>query len=279
MKQWFFASVFVAAVIIPGCVIGGPCEYKTTETTARVSLTTVFPYEWDCTDPVEVKLAWGEGAGEWVLTTDAGENLPRACLDDIGLSDGAKVKILIEEETKGSCAPLIVSLVGVDMSSCEALCKTPPECPLSAPVPGQSCGADLSCYYGEPYVCPLDPGTTTFHECINRKWTLKEMPNCEVCGVSCEPPPCILCGHVLSEMPVPPDQITLCNDNSTMLYEAFWTCACVAGNPCAAVCNPEPAATSLCNGASPSPECADCLVNVAAPNGCMNETLACIDDF
>lgn len=259
-------------ILVGGCPSGGPCEYKTYQTTARVSIATAASPEFSCTDPVEVTVAWNDHA--MVLTTGDGRNLPRACLDDVGLSEGAEVNITVQEITEGSCAPFFAFLAAADMDTCENLCEEPPECPATEPTVGASCFGSLSCHYGTPVVCPPEPGTSPFYDCVEGKWTTAEKENCITCGVSCEPP-CSYCAEVAAEGAVPPDQITtFCTASSKMLYDAFWNCMCVPGGACESVCGPV-----YCQGGALSAECQNCLATSSASGGCLDEFGACSNDI
>lgn len=286
MKRALWIATIVNAALVSGC---GDCEYETGFAMARVSVSTPDePYAYNCTnDPVEVSLTW-DGHFEFIRTTD-GRNPPRACIESLGLVDGAEVKIQYVELTSGQhmgiggallCKPSTVTLLDIDPTACDAACDAVPECPKSPPMAGQACLGSLSCNYGDPVNCPTDTGsTTTYHECENGVWSVVEKNNCDICGVSCQPL-CSFCAEALSVPMVPFEQITFCTDSSEMLYTVLLGCMCTPGNPCEPVCNTAPAGDqTFCNGGTMTPECENCVIQTPQPDGCQTEFMDCANDF
>lgn len=284
MKRWLSIAGLSSALYVTAC--GGDCGYVTTNETAHVSVIAAPGYATDCNgDPVEITLSWGNGQAYEIFRYN-GELLSRACAKSVGLVDGADVRIKAKMATKspGSvfgiqpCQEQGVTLLDADISICDNECIDTRTCPVAAPPPGEVCKGSLSCYYGPEVKCPLEPGTTEFLDCVDGVWVANQKQNCDVCAVSCEPPPpCISCGEVDSTKP--PAQFDFCTQASADLYQAVWDCTCVAGNVCEPVCNAAPAgATSLCAGGAMSTECATCMTS-ASPNGCGDVLNACINDF
>jgi hypothetical protein len=289
VKKWLCLATFVNLVIVSGCA--GYCEYDTRIITARVSLASPSSDEiYNCAnDPVEVELSWNGGSDQ-LRTTDY-YNPPRACVESLGLVDGAEVRIQLKEHTAGGgftwtglvvCGSDSATLLDIDPTACDAACEQSPVCPTSEPTEGAHCFGNLICHYGDPIPCEPGPGTGMYHECSNGIWTIVEKNNCDVCGVSCEPP-CDSCADTLSNYsyPVSPDQLTFCTPNSQMLYSALYACSCLPGNPCEPVCNAAPAGEpTFCNGGgSSTTECQTCVMQMSQPNGCQTEFEACANDF
>lgn len=280
MKALLWSTMILGAVTMTAC--DRRCEYERKQVTAKVSVTAMASgsVTSNCTnEPVSISLDWEDGSHQ-VTTTD-GRHLPRECAASLGFVDGADWNVTLSENTGISgipiglvvCEPYIVSLSNLHIGACDAACDEEPRCPAMEPVEKNDCTGPLSCHYGDPVVCPPELGTSTFYDCVDNKWTKIEKANCEACGVSCAPP-CDSCSVAAFENPLPPDQITFCNDASAMLYDAFWTCACISGGACEPLCN-----TSYCSNGAASIECQDCLAKTAPPNGCMDVTNACATDL
>lgn len=285
MKALMWSTMILGAVAMTAC--DRHCEYGSAkQVTAKVSVVPVDPnpVTSNCiNDPVEIRLSWGNDF--YPITTTDGRNLPRECAESLGFVDGADWNVTISENTGTSgipiglvvCEPFIILRSDLHIGECDAVCDEEPRCPMTEPVDKVYCSGSLSCHYGDPVTCPPEPGTSKYYDCVDNKWTVTEKANCDVCGVSCGPPPCLYCGEVLAESIVPPAQITFCNDISVMLYDAFWNCTCVSGGACESVCNT--GSPSYCNGGVPSMECVNCLFNTASPSGCADVTNACSADL
>lgn len=284
MKRWLSIAGLASALFATAC--GGDCEYVSTVETARVSVT-AMPQEvsYCYNDPVEITLTWGN-ENKWVLSWTTDTHLSQACAKSLGLVDGAGVRIKATVPTGdvhsyagiAPCQETDVTLIDIDISVCVNECVPPPTCPSAAPPPGEFCRGSLSCHYGPEVKCPPEAGTTDFWDCVDGVWVANQKQNCDVCGVSCEPPPpCIHCGEVVDVKP--PDQINFCTTASADLYQAFWNCSCVAGNVCEPVCNAAPSGgIAFCAGGAPSTECMMCVQSVS-PSGCSEALNACMSDF
>lgn len=278
MNRSFWPLAIVSALLVTAC--SGRCEYDARIITARVTLSPPSSDEiYNCiNDPVAVELTW-DGGSDLFRTTNW-ENPPRACVEALGLVDGAEVRILLTENTGGGgttwnglvvCEPYTVTLMDIDPAACDAACNAAPVCPAYTPKEGDHCFADLLCHYGYPVACEPGPGTSMYHECSNGIWTVSEKENCVVCGVSCDPP-CLYCADKAFFTPAEPGPF--CTDTSETLYAALMTCTCTPGNPCEPVCN-----TGYCVGGAMTAECETCLTTVPQPDGCQTEFEACMNDF
>jgi hypothetical protein len=286
MKRWLWTATIVCAAAVSSCEEPEePCEYGSADPiTLTVSLSPALPGAKNCTNvPVEVKLLW-DGGGWNTLRTSDGSNPPRACVEALGLIDGAKVQVYIQELIRGSgqCNHGRLTLLNGDEKICDAVCHEAPSCPASPPIQGSSCVGNLPCDYGDRFDCPPDQGYVYTYDCVNGLWIVQEKGHCPACAPNCDPPPppCIeYCADAITETPLPPTELTFCHDWSAALYGNLWTCMCITGNPCESVCNTVPAGeTSFCEGGPMTIDCQNCVVT-ADPAGCSDAFNACANDW
>jgi hypothetical protein len=288
MKRSILTAMILNTALLTAC--GGDCEYETGVATARVSVLSVSNGFDNCLDdPVQVTLVWGTDM--YQVTTSDFRNPPRACIEALGLVDGAEVTIRYNQLVGGQsvglggallCHESTVTIWNIDPSQCDAACDLSPVCPASEPTEGQPCAEGLACQYGNENICSPDQGPSANYACIGGVWTSMPIDLCDVCGIGCDPPPCTNCAEALTDYsyPIPPEQLTFCTENSQTLYSAFYTCMCVAGNPCEPVCNTAPAGDlGFCNGGNMTMECQNCISQMSQPDGCQTEFAGCANDL
>ena len=130
--------MLLASVALSGCplvddpIVGGPCEYDDTPGTATiVSVQDADPAGNNCAnDPVEVIFDFtpdDAGAADlaatgWHLTISAGENPPRAWVEDEGLTEGSEHSAIRRDITQGTCTPILYEFTEVDYDAGVAAC-------------------------------------------------------------------------------------------------------------------------------------------------------------
>lgn len=281
MNRWFYVVTFASAIVSNGCWLD--CEYDLSATTGQVSVVPASSESLNCrNDPVEIEVTWSGGSQS--ITTSDGRNLPRECAASIGLVDGAQVNIQVNRArwpgntmSVIACGSPSATLLDIDTTACDTVCDEPPPCPAAAPPIGGQCLEDMRCQYDPAPECPAQFGTTThFYHCVGGAWTIVEKNNCDLCNGACVS--CYHCVDAIAEHPM--DPIPFCYQFSAMLYDAFWTCACLSGNPCESTCNTAPAGEiAYCNGGMPTAECQTCLMTPAQSGGCLEVFDSCANDF
>jgi len=280
MKRYLWAAIFIGSILVSSCE--QTCEYGPA-TTATFTLKIIPAPAWgkNCTNsPVQVWLVNEFGVDEGPILTSDKSNPPRSCIEALGLVDGASVQVSSESlvDSSQDCPYTRYKVPNGDLSGCDAACHEPTICPDSAPERGTACSGSVSCSYGDHYDCPPDIGYTYTYDCIDGRWLIVEKGHCPACAPNCDlplPPTCIpSCGEAIIQGLKPPAELMFCNAKSEPLYDAFWTCGCVAGNPCEPVC----AGSSGCNGGPQTSACLNCL-QANEPDGCRPSFEACAADF
>jgi hypothetical protein len=282
MKRYLLAPIFIGSILVSSCE--QTCEYgPPTSATFTVKITPAPVGGRNCANsPVVVTLVNEFGFEDGPILTSDKSNPPRSCIEALGLVDGASVQVSFESlvDSNQDCPYTRYKFPNGDMSGCDAACHEPTTCPDSAPERGTACSGSVSCSYGDHYDCPPDVGYTYTYDCVDGRWLVVEKGFCPACVPNCdlEPPPpgCIpTCAELITPAQglKPPVDLVFCNATSQSLYEAAWTCSCVAGNPCESACG----ASMYCSNGPQTVECWDCL-QLSEPDGCRVSFDACTAD-